>query len=183
MTCEQIREELELLVGQAELPDEIARHLGGCAECRLYWEELSVAAEHIGEAELFGLSDEESLELTGNIERAITPQEKTTVTSLRWLRYAAAAAVVTLSVGIGYYELRDGVAPDIAIPSDSARGAFTEFPPVTPDTIQLSSEEIEQVMREYTYDMTITADEQLLESLSDDDLNYLEENLDVGDLL
>lgn len=181
MTCEHMREELDLLVGQPELPSHITSHLEVCADCRKYFGELQAISEHMQDHSYFGLNEDESSDLLAGINEAIGPRP-TIVTSLRWLRYAAAAAVVTISVSIGYYELRKGVPSETQPSTDSTPAIVSDSLNVV-DSLSLSSEDIEQLMQEYTSDVSVTTDPNVLENLSDEELKYVEKNLNVGDLL
>ena len=182
MTCDQFREELDLYLGQPELPADLAAHLTSCSSCRVYVKQMNALASSLGDDTLFDANIFESNRVVCQVEDAIAEKEQPAASWLWRIRFVAAAAVIVLSVAVGVNQYRNGNIAEITLPSDSSMYAALDSDPIFSDSLQVTAAELEQMLLDYSTQDDQAADE-LLQNLTDEELQYLEKNFDVGELL
>ena len=187
MKCDTCREELELQVGQSRLPNEIAVHLENCPTCRQYWAELSGLTGQLAADEAFHPTELESALVESGVRRRIQSVEQTRETPVWWFKYAAVAAVAVLVAGVGWVGQRQKW-----FDRELARTDSVQVAQVTTDSnpsnargfFDLNAKDVSQLDLSTfdTTDLSSEADD-VLDSLSDAELQYLEKHLDVKGLL
>lgn len=188
MNCNQIREELELSFGAEKLSDEIAAHLSQCEVCRAYQEQLVQLAVGLGDDEDIDLTSAEIERAIGAVEERLTPVITTQVTRLnRWrpvIRFAAAAMIVL--VAYGSYEFgktrQNGAINESELSVGTGYGSVTAFVQ-SDDVTEMDDNMVSVLIDEYSAGARIGADEALLGDITADEMQYLMENLKVGELL
>ena len=186
----------ELLFGSAE-------SLNGGSEAdgnlQRELEHMQRLAEHLGADGDFYPDDSEVEMLVARVDSAINelrPAGSYTIRKrlsvLPWLRRATAAAVVVLLAGTGflaYIEHRaSGKAPTLDEVGYEAVLMSLQKPDVVAAAVgsdyqALDDNAIDQLLYDYTSNARFSAGERLLDDLSEDELNYLEKNFNVGDML
>lgn len=185
MNCQQIKDELLTLVGSETMPQEIQEHLNTCAGCRTFWAELTALTGSLGSDENFYLGETELQSAVDGVDARIDQLEMRKVTDVRsaWYSYVPAAAAVILLVGIsisaylmGWFTRGDGQA-ELTSPDT----AWVVLENGDLDVIDNGS--FDYVMYQSTaYDYTASA-ELLYDELTEEELEYLDENFDVGEIL
>ena len=186
MNCRDCRDELELQIGQTDLPQEIGDHLANCAECRAWWNELHELTTLVADDAQFELSAAEVHSIENGINGRLDAGQSTVVTPLNWLRRAAVAASVIIVAGIGFtgyranwFGVKTGVIDTTVLAqSDSQSGGSTFNEPGD----GLNDEDYSILTR--AIDSTAQFDNaNALDSLSDEQIDYLESHLDVRGLI
>jgi len=186
MTCRECREELELWIGQAELPKEIQDHIGSCAECQKLWDDLRGLASSLAEDSAFQATATEAHLVQTEINRRLRTEAHTAITPLHWLRHAAVAASVIIVAGIGItgyranWFSRSVSTPDTTVVAQAdtqTRNVATE------DFAEgLNDDDLSALERAVDSAMALD-DATVLDSLSDEQIQYLESHLDVRGLI
>lgn len=185
MTCQQIQDELLLLIGEKHLPEELQKHLAGCEQCRSFYDELTSAVGQIGSDEDFFVGEAEVERMVQKVDEKIDTVELTKVTNISSIvaSYVPAAAAVILVVGVSFMAYMFGwfggngqqmawVHPDSTLVD------------VNPEIIA----EIDDNDMDYFFYGSSTGDYQatsnlLFEEMTEEDLKYLDENFDVKEIL
>ena len=187
MKCDKFHEEIELYFGRADLPDELAGHIAECESCRAFYEELNGMASELGTDSDFYPNELETEGFLKRLNDEIDQTQPAAVTSIPWYKLAGIAASVILVVGIsllGNFFNRNGAnleptgANTAVLYYDDYQLALENS-----DLYELSDEQFYILGNDYTSMRSYDAAGQLIEDLSDEELKYLEENFDVGDLL
>ncbi len=181
MTCEQFREEIELLINETELSASLCAHLEACAECRLFSNRLRSLEALLADESAFRLAPSEQNAMLAEIDAKTAWAPRTRIVSLRWTRYAAVAAVVALSfIGVtGYMRgwFRSG---------DSNGSSFTALSDSGSDTSAASVDLLDNLLTTSTDtggDLLLEPSSTTLDSVTADELNYLQKNFRVEDVL
>ncbi|MBK7143162.1 MAG: hypothetical protein IPH75_13895 [bacterium] len=182
MTCEQRREELDLLLGQPDLPEEMRAHLATCAECRAYAAELQSLSANLGDDSAFVTDIFESNKIGWAVEDAINRQAKPKPAWTSRIRYIAAAAVVVLAAAIGVDQYRRNISVDIPTTKDTTQLASVDTNLLPTTTLDMTDSELEQMLLDYST-LDDNAASEVLQNLTDEEMQYLEKNFDVGELL
>ena len=180
MNCQQIKDELLLLIGADTIPPNIQTHLDTCAECRRFWSELTAAADTLGSDEDFYLDDAALESAVNRVDARIDQLELKKVTNVRsaWFSYVPAAAAVILLVGISISAYLMGW-----FTSGNGQAGLT-----SPDTawVTLENGDVDILQDSnldyFMYQSTASA-ELLYDELTEEELEYLDENFDVGEIL
>jgi len=186
VNCRECRDELELWVGQAELPPEIAAHIGDCPECKAYWDELGVLAGSVADDPAFQVNAAEASRIKAGIERRMQSGQPTTITSLHWLRVAAVAASVIIVAGIGITGYHANWFSHGAGVTDTTvfAEADTQTGNGAAEDVSEGLSDVDLSALESAVDSTTTLDNAtVLDSLSDEQIQYLESHLDVRGLI
>lgn len=193
MTCTECRQQLEQSFGQIQLEATLVEHLGGCAECREYWEQLARLAEDIPDNTAFTFDTDTIDRLVRTVDRAIDQANGTTPFAKqdahevsRWnlMRLAPAAAAVLLVAGVGlggYFVGRTNFDPAITTivqPVATGLSSTDESDYDEPD-----DPTFEVLLSDFAADRPYDASEKLLDDITDEEMEYLAQNFDVGDLL
>ena len=174
MNCDRVQEELLLLFGSPLIPNELQEHIEQCEQCRRFHEELSGLSRNMPDDDLFYPTRQEAEKIQKRVESGIA--SRSIFSSPRVL---AVAASVFLVLGVSYISFRGG---DSGGPGDNK----------TEDTIraqsgdmetELDAESIEILFENVASDPYRGGYELLLQELTDEELDYLEQNLNAGELL
>lgn len=200
MNCQLCQNELLLYAGQDSLPGDILNHLETCTLCRETWREIEVVSERLGNEDDFVPVDLDADQFVIDVERKIEsisdrndasahrPAQTERVTWIGWSRYLSAAAAILLLVGISligswgsrkYVDNGSAELDSFAVPDGSAL------------LLSLYEDEVDQfddavlsvILSDFGSNGYFEAGELLLDDLSAEELQYLEENFDVGDVL
>ncbi len=185
MNCQNIKDELLLMAGGGSLPDDIQKHVDGCAECRAFWLELTAMAGNLGSDEDFYLDETELESSIARVEQRIDQLELNKVTDVRsaWLSYVPAAAAVVLLLGISFLAYMMGwfSSGDPGIADKSSDTALWGLENGDMDIIEESS--IDYVMYQSATLNYAAPGTLLYEDITEEELEYLDENFDVGEIL
>ncbi len=172
MKCALIQQELIELTGQ-ELSHSLSQHLSECCECSSFWTELITLSDLLV-TENFELSESESERLLQNIEDGIALRTIKLVNrrSFKLTQLIPIAASILLLFGINRMK------PD-------QNRQITQIAETTIESDYYEPEEtmVSELLSEYTSYRFAEPSETLLGDLTDDELAYLNDNFDVGDIL
>jgi hypothetical protein len=180
MNCEQVREQLELLFGQDELPEEVERHLEGCDACRSHLRELQRLSQQLGADTDFEPSPDDLLRAVAGVEERIKPEEATSIVSVSWLRSLTRVAAAVLIVGMAYTSYmigRNQAGQPAEIITD------TVVTTASADSLEMEDYFVSMLIEDYSSDASFEASSMLLDDITEEEMEYLTENLTVGDLL
>jgi hypothetical protein len=189
MNCKTAQEQIMLSFADESLPDDVARHVGSCRECTQFLRELQTIGEKLGPDDLFHPEAGEVERLVSAVDRRIAELEPPAARPVRatplrpGFGYLAAAAAVVLIAGIYLVSYLSGI---------NGEGGMTGLGSV--DTVLTSVEEeaelyepdessVGMLLYDFVGSRKLSAGEALLEDITEDELEYLEQNFDVGDLL
>ena len=184
MNCEQFREEIELAFGEPTLPRDLQVHIDGCAECRRYCAELEAMASRLRRDSAAPFSVGELSATMASIERRVAEIPPTVIipiSRLRWItRIAAAVLVVAASMAayrIGRHDgLRSTAADQTTVVSDLSALLDNEEESIDEHAVSV-------LIEDYSSRGFFGTGEGLIDDLSDEEMQYLMENLKVGELL
>ncbi|MFQ6007587.1 MAG: hypothetical protein ACE5K8_01415 [Candidatus Zixiibacteriota bacterium] len=188
MSCSYYQELLLEQFGQRQLNSELQEHLTTCPECRALWKELAGLSDDLGTDDLFLLDQEQVEQLVMQVDNSIGrktryKQERLSLLKNVWLRYipVTAAAAVVLGVVIGIYMAEKTTfgpdKPDLVLSQTAENGLQSV------NDIELNEAVVGTLIYDFTIDHTYEASEWLLDDLTKEELKYLEESFNVGDLL
>ncbi len=188
MNCSDCRDGLLLHFNQAEtLPAEILHHLQSCGECRHLYEQLEVIGGRLGDNADFmpdGLTEDE---FVAAVERRIDRLEPSRVTWIGWRRYLPVAAAILLVLGItlvGYRQVRIGYnggnAKETAEVYDQGSLLWALY---DTEAEEIDDDVFDLILSDFVTKGYFEAGELLLDDLTEEELQYLEENLDVRGIL
>ncbi|MEW5794908.1 MAG: hypothetical protein AB1772_00980 [Candidatus Zixiibacteriota bacterium] len=188
MNCDKVREELELDFGTNQSSAEVADHLRTCESCRAYRDELINLAPRLGDDDNIALTFAEIEHAVRMVEGRIAPRRSYRPVFRRWLqplvRVAAAAAIALFAYGA--YELgqMQGMSED---------GVSLTSTGVTTDNLtllltgdlgtELDDDMVRVLIDEFSSSAPLGASESLLDDISEEEMKYLEEHFEIGDLL
>ncbi len=196
MTCARFQDEALLHFGENSLPEAMTAHLEQCPACREFWNELSATAAAMPEDEDFFPSELELNSAVAGVETRLddlTPKaadqpDDTVVVSLRErvLRALPAAAAVMLMLTVGYNSYLSEIG--VSDTAETASAVIFDLSDITEASTQEelfapSDEAFSALLYDFTTTASTDASEQLLDDLTAEELQYLEDNLDVGDIL
>ena len=186
MNCEQVRQELLEQFGEHGYSEAVTKHLQGCVSCKEFAEELGDLTRMAGGNEDFFPEPSVTQELIEGVERRLDNLRSTRVTPVRSAWHSYIPAVAALLVVIGFsataYMLNvfnssnhrvDTGSKDTLLVVTGSSAADEEF----------STGEVDSLLNDFAADRNETASEYLIDDLSADELEYLENNLKAGDIL
>jgi len=187
MNCSECRDELLLRVGQAEpLPSGLRDHLNSCDECRKIYQELKVNCERLGNDTDFvpdGLTEEQ---FVAAVERRIERVRPSRVTWVAWRRYVPVVAAILIVFAItllGYRELRIEHDNGVVQTADTLVSDGLLWTLYDQEINDFDDEFFNLILSDFVIDRYFDAGEQLLDDLSEEELQYLQENFNVGEIL
>lgn len=187
MNCEQVQELLELQFGSHDLPDELSEHLRDCAICEAYQNELAELEQQFGSDADFVLSEDELNFAVGAVERRTSRSADTNINSLTWfrplLRVAAVLLVAITFYGTYQFGLEQGTTDlsDTAAAVNSNGGSIMSFY-LDNDEVEIDETMITVLIDNYS-DGYLESGEVLLGDITAEELEYLLDNFEVGELL
>jgi len=200
MNCQLCQDELLLYAGQERLPDDILNHLESCTLCREVWREIIAVTERLGDDSDFVPVDLDADQFVSDVERKIEaisvsdgasahlPAQSERVTWIGWSRYVSAAAAILLLVGIsliGSWESRKYASTGSVIFDSLAGldGSVSLLSLYDSEVDQFDDDVLSVILSDFGSNGYFEASELLLDDLSAEELQYLEENFDVGEVL
>lgn len=191
ITCNEAREAVDLHFGLEELPIDLQTHLDECESCRAYHDEMTVFADSLGSDTDIPFSAEELDQAVSDVVERIDNQP--TVVSVispvaNWLRPMLRIAAVLMVVGLSYssYQLglesSLGVGTDMLQLADAADDRLNVLLDYDTDS-EMDEGLIGILIDDYCADGAYEATASLLDDISAEELEYLTENLQVGELL
>lgn len=200
MSCSNYQDELLLCAGREQLPEDLQDHLNRCASCRAFWAELQTALTKLGcDDDLVPDNLNVDEFVSGVCERielipprqgfeSRTQTKSAEVTWIGWHRYLSAAAGILLVAGItliGSWQskgLRVQVSDDVQVTteSDASTAILTLY---EGEVDQFDEDMLDIILYDFGDKGFFEASELLLYDLSDEELQFLEDNFDVGDIL
>lgn len=185
MNCDQAREGLELQFGSDDYPAELVKHIDECASCRANEQELTRLIEGQGSHDDFALSEDELARAVESVESRIRPHRQTESISIKWSRplISAAAAILLLGVSFGAYQLgRDHAESEFDVRYTPEYGSLASVLEADLDE-EMDEGLVSILIDDYSAGDFFGAGEALLGDISEEELEYLVENLEAGELL
>jgi hypothetical protein len=139
---------------------------------------------HLGDDTDFYPSDSEVEQLMARVDRAIEADQATVRIDYRlrnWIGMAAAVVLMISASLIGFRYGRDSGATagaDTVLVADASTMAAVEE-----QQVALDYDQVTLLIQDFAGDYSGGAAERLLDDLTDDEMIYLEQTFDVGDLL
>ncbi len=188
MTCEDCQELVVESFGLSELPADCLEHLQSCTACGLFRAELETLRHRFGDESLFGLTERESVHFLDSLSSTIDSPHVTDIRPRFSFRRFMVAAAVLLVVGAGglsvWYTSDSERAEWGMVHLDSASDSLLAFAVDLPDdTLGLSDRDVQILLRDLSQSRGFEATESLLDDLTEDEMKYLEKNLNTGDIL
>ena len=188
MNCSHFQDQMLLLFGQKQLPKELHSHLAGCPSCQTVWEEMTGVSEKLGGDDLFYPNDVQVEQLASEVDVTVEKMERSrsrVMTRIRevWYQHVpvAAAAALVLGIAIGTF-----MAGRTAFDNGGAEVAsgFTDVTGLYEGSEEeLSESAVGALIYDFTAQHSYDASEWLLYDLTEEELDFLENNFDVGDML
>ncbi|MEA2031364.1 MAG: hypothetical protein U9N55_07205 [candidate division Zixibacteria bacterium] len=185
MNCHKVQEELYEHFGQKKLPDYLEEHLIQCDDCRSLWHELGQLEPGLGNDESFYFAPDEIDEMTQHIENSIDDTTPRNVTLFHRIAQIALPVAASLLLLFGISKLANDPVT-LNYNQDSTLYSITEFNNLTysnDNNSELDVVTFNLLLQDYTSDVTTASGEALLDDITDDELEYLKDNLDMGDFL
>lgn len=188
MNCEQARELVDLHFGLDHIPDELQTHLAECESCRSYHEEMTALAAGLESDTDSPFSVEDFDRATAVVVERIDRQSTVASGPSGWLRPLLRVAAVLMVVGLSYSSYRMGVESNLDADLDTLQTAESDVDQLTVLLEYDTDEELDEGMigmliDDYCTDASYEATTTLLDDISEEELEYLMENLEVGELL
>ena len=193
MNCADCRQELELSFGQAGFDATVSEHLAQCVDCRTYWAEMKELAGSLPGDDAF-MVDATTVEMLAlRVDQAIDAQESKGTTTpgelgeqrslLTWMRLLPAAAALLLVIGIGSAGYLLGRFDKQATTITGNGTAFEISQTMDDDYSEPDDPTVQLLLYDFASDRLYDASETLLDDITEEELRYLEQNFEVGDLL
>ncbi len=193
MNCADCRQELEFSFGQAEFEATVSEHLAQCADCRTYWAELAELAGGLPGDDAFVVDATTVEMLAHKVDQTIDAKEtkgKTTFdesagqrSAVAWMRLLPAAAALLLVIGIGSAGYLLGRFDKQATTISGDGAAFEISQTMDDDYSEPDDQTVRLLLYDFASDRLYDASETLLDDITEEELRYLEQNFEVGDLL
>ncbi len=188
MTCSRYQEQLLEQFGQRQLDSELQGHLATCPVCRAFWKELAGLSDNLGSDDLFSPDEVQVEQLVMQVSKTIGREmqyrrEHFSFVKNVWLRYIPVAAAAALVLGIaigGYMAGKTAFGPEKA---ELALSQTTANDLSSDDNEELDEGAVGTLIYDFASGHTYEAGEWLLDDLTEEELKYLEESFNVGDLL
>jgi len=184
MNCNDFKDELLLYFGSNDLPEDLSLHIKECDQCREYYEEHRNLSKNIGTDRDFYPDDFETEILLKQVEDKIDTSSSAPARISSWYGVVGLAASIFLVIGISIF---GNFFKSLPVYDDNSQSSRLDLESITYATVdesyyEMSDDEIQILVIDYMAGRTYEAAGQLLDDLSEEELRYLEENFDVGDL-
>ncbi len=178
MKCHVNKELLLENFGSGALPSEILDHLKNCENCRGFYEELEYSKNLLGNDSDFVIPSIDTEEIFENIEQSINSKKGMTIPIYKLFSVAAAIILVFSVTFIAYKtgEFNQSAGNNQFAVTDSSILKLNEL-------LTDENDLIEQFYYEFEGDISAKTDEAILNYLSEEEINYLEDNFDIEDIL
>ncbi len=179
MNCDQVKGQLELFFGSDEMPEEVERHLQSCEACRSHHKDLRQLSERLGVDTDFEPSESDLEAAIAGAESRIESSATSSIVPVSWLSRLSRVAAAVLIVGVSYTTYRIGQSQ---APTEVAT-IINTIEVETADSAEMDDYFVSLLIEDYSSDGFFEAGGLLLEDLTAEELEYLTENMTVGDLL
>ncbi len=185
MSCKKFEFEMFESFGSGDLSLELQTHLENCSACQVIYQNLQSVSTEIGSDELFFESDETVNKRVEEVNSQIDQLElsKVVEVSSRWKAYVPMAAALFLVFGVGLitkFALQFVETPETAEISQ-VEVLFVAF--TDDDAQSLTEIEFSEFVDDYTTEYTLDYELKMLDEMTEEEYNYLEENLNIGEIL
>ncbi len=190
MTCQQCRQEIELLFGESTPTQAVQAHCDQCDECATVWKEQHLLSSELRQDVLIDLGQAELDALVGSVNERIDAAatgSAVNIVSLPGMRKlraavsAAAAVVLLLGAGLVVQQMQYSIEPVSLIESNQQTDILTDNGNAA--EASLGDTTVSALLYEYARAKPYSASEDLLTEISDDEWQYLESEFDLGGLL
>ena len=186
MSCEKYEIELLESFGMNALSTELQNHLAICASCKIVYENLLSTAIAIGSDEIFYEPKEIITQKVEAVNNKIDALELSNVVDVsnRWKSYVPLAAALLIIVAVGLmttFLLQFDSTSQIANNNTNNNNIFVSLDDA--DTQSLSEIEFSEFVDSYTTEYGLETELNLLDDMSEEEYKYLEENLNIGEIL
>jgi len=187
MNCQNIREQMELLFGFEPLPLEVEEHLASCADCRAYREELAALAGDFGAVTDIEFDEQEVGRAVALVDQAIAERASNGIISVNWLRQLTRVAAAVLIVAASWTAYRFGLSEGTQLSrvSEPLDGTYLAAAGDTysDESEYIDDEMVSALLQSYAPGGVLGSDQYLIDDLTDEEMEYLLKNFDVGELL
>jgi len=188
MNCEQACELIQLYFGHDELPENLLTHLAECDSCRTYYDEMMSLAGDLGSDTDTPFTAEDFDRAAAGVAERIGRQPTVVFSPAKWLRPMLRVAAVIMVVGLSYGSYRLGLESNFGAGLDTLQTVDTEVDRLTTLLEYDVDEEMDEgligiLIDDYCSVISYEATASLLDDISEEELEYLTENLEVGELL
>lgn len=185
MNCKDFRDELILYIGGHDLPEDIRAHLESCSDCRAFWTELNSVTGNLGKDSDFYLDEAELEASASGVDERIDRLELGRVTDARWAwkSFVPAVAAMVLLVGMSLIIYTAGWL------SGNGGQAGLEVEDSLFVTVEngevdvLSESDYEYILYQVSVDGRAATSEALFDEITEEELEYLQQNFDIGEIL
>jgi len=185
MSCDRFKEELFDYLGFDNLPEHLQEHLNNCPDCQAFWSELNSYGDHLGSDNDFSpnksVTDSFVWEVNARIDELHEDKKETPVKLLNYLLPIAASIIILLGISISTGYLNN-TEPDIVNTFNGDLyyqiGSYLEE-----DDDEMEVQFVDELLNDYSTSVVNAPSEQLLDDLTDEEMEYLKNNFDAGDIL
>jgi len=187
MDCRDVKSSLQLVVGDLRPDDKIMNHLESCSDCRKYYEELQQLEGTMQAIKYEPLSAVEFAMVQEKLDSRIGRLVNKAVGMYRLMvRYGTSVAAICLLLFISLVSDIQ-ISQNVVIDDYTSyqQYAYQDYAGNTTDEEDSYLEEdyVDALFSEYVGNHGSYAGQQLLGELSEDEYEYLSQNIDVGDML
>ena len=185
MNCDRFKEELFDYLGFDNLPETLSGHLNECDECRNFWMELQNLGDHLGSDDTFSLNksvcDSFVWEVNARIDELEIEQKERPVKLINYLLPIAASIIILLGISLsgGYFGNNEtNIVYNISADLNIQYGYFLED-----EEDEMEVQFVDELLNDYSASVVNDPSEQLLDDLTDEEMEYLKANFNAGDIL
>ncbi len=178
MSCNKYEQDLFESFGVDSLSDELKKHIQTCASCNDIFNNLQSVTSEIGSDDLFYESDEVVAKRVDAVNTKIDELElfKVIDPKTRWKSYVPMAAALFLIVGVGLITKLTLHFDGSIQSADNSKPEITFVSLTDDDTKSLAEIDISEFVDDYNTEFS-------LDEMSEEEYKYLEENLNIGEIL
>jgi len=186
MNCRELKDSLNERLGALFLEDEEKRHLQECARCREYYESLKAMEATLQDTPAASLDPNEFASMQMKLDERINRYQMRAISFYRLsLRFGTALGAFLLVAVISFWS---GL--DIGLKSydETSLSMYDTYylvydTDIVEDEQDMDDDYIDLLLYEYTNDFGFNAGDILLEDITSDEMEYLEKQLEIGDIL
>ena len=184
MSCKNYEEEIFESFGTIDISNDLQSHLKSCKACNEIYTNLHALSTGIGSDDLFYDSENAIEKRVDEINTKIDEIELSKVISpARWKSYVPMAAAIFLVLGIGLISKLVLYNNDTNLVADLSQNETTLVSLNATETKALSEIEISEFVDQYSSEYRLDNELSLLDDISEEEYQYLEENLKIGEIL
>jgi len=182
MNCESFKKMISERFGNLYLDEMEKKHLEECSECRQHYEEYGSLEESLKQSEITPLGSVEFAMIQQTLDNNINRYQMKAISFYRLSTHYGAGAFAVLFLffvslwsgfqyGVYYTESTQ--------PAESYYLADNEYD----ESEEYDQQYIELLLNDYTKNNGFNSGDLLLDELTADEMEYLQNNLEVGDIL